>query len=305
MIGSPDNHSETNSISELPQLQIHKAELWFYKSNADAMDSHNQMFSLTSIDNWDTEGKYKKFKTISLKQSPTTVGWISADVSAPMVDWLSPVAFATLHKNKHRDKNTAYHRKRNSDAYYAWKRNYAHTPKHKFFLNVSCKTCLGGGPTGTVSENKSHRPFFLIDYKRIDRSTHGASRTKNGGESRNRRSRRNLNCSSTTDDCCRERVFIEFNQVGMEFIISPRGYYANYCRGSCTTAAANALRSTHNTVLNNYAKVNPKGARQLGLKTCCSATDYESLTVMYTNPKTQEIHNRTMNNLIVKSCGCN
>lgn len=304
MVESARNHSETNSVSELPQLQIQKAELWFYKSNADAMDSHKQMFSLKSIDNWDIEGKYKKFETISLKQSPTAVGWISADVSAPLVEWLSPMAFATLHKTNHR-RNTAYHKKRNLDAYFAWKKNFGHTSKHKFFLNVSCKTCIGGDPVENRTQAKPHQPFFLIDYKRIDPPKHD-KRVKHDpmAESRNRRDRRNLNCSETTKDCCRERLWIEFKENGMDFIINPKGYWANFCRGDCNTAADNAVRSAHNTLVRNYAQSDMRRARRLGIKTCCSATEYESLNVMYLNQNNMP-SNMTFKNLIVKSCGCN
>lgn len=315
MVEPSANHSESNSVSELPQLQIQKAELWFYKSNADAMDSHNQMFSLKSIDNWDVEGKYKKFETISLKQSPTTVGWITADVSAPLVEWLSPMAFATLHKTSHRIRNTAYHKKRNLDAYFTWKKNFGHTSKHKFFLNVSCRTCTGGGEgDGSLTENRTstassntetgHRPLLVIDYKRIDPSRHGKRMRGVGGESRNRRDRRNLICTLSSKDCCRERLWIEFKENGMDFIINPKGYYANYCRGDCNQAADNAVRSAHNSLVSLYAQSHPAHARRLGIKTCCSATEYESLSVMYLNQNNLP-SNRTFNNLIVKSCGCN
>lgn len=323
----PSNHSsETNSVSELPQLQIQKAELWFYKANADAMDSHKQMFSLTSIDNWDVEGKYKKFKTISLKQSPTTIGWISADVSAPLVEWLSPMAFATLHRSNRRRSSTQSYDKRNTDAYFMWKRNFGLASKHKFYLNVSCKTCLGeGGASSSSLENisterttrsrtgtklseveGSHRPFFLIDYKRIDRSKHAKrKRVKDPvGESRDRRDRRNLNCDSNMKDCCRERLWVDFKDNGMDFIINPKGYHANFCRGDCNTAADNALRSAHNSRLYTYIRAQPSMARRLGIKSCCSATEYKSIDVMYVN-KHNSISNKTISNLIVESCGCN
>lgn len=311
MVESSANYSETNSVSELPQLQIQKAELWFYKSNADAMDSHKQMFSLKSIDNWDVEGKYKKFETLSLKQSPTTIGWISADVSSPLVEWLSPMAFATLHKTHQRVRSKAYNRKRNIDAYFTWKKNFGHTSKHKFFLNVSCKTCIGtGGPeaenrTSKGTPEPSHRPFFLIDYKRIDRSKHIKRMRKDPqSESRNRRDRRNLICSDGSKDCCKERLWIEFKDNGMDFIINPKGYYANFCRGDCTTAADNAVRSAHSALVTYYAKGHPQNARRIGIRACCSATEYESLNVMYLNQNNQP-SNKTFNNLIVKSCGCN
>lgn len=137
MVDANETEISTNSVSHLPQLQIQKAELWFYKASPDAMDSHKQMFSLSSIDNWDVDGKYKMFQTISLKQSPTAIGWITADISAPLVEWLSPMAFATLRSNR---RSTASHnKKRHLDAYYTWKKNFGLSSKPKFFLNVSCK----------------------------------------------------------------------------------------------------------------------------------------------------------------------
>lgn len=314
MVDAKHDPLVTNSVSDLPQLQIRKAELWFYKATPDAMDSHNQMFSLTSIGNWDEAGKHKKFETISLKQSSTSIGWIRADIGKPLVDWLSPMAFATLHRGHNHKRNDTVNqiRKRNTNAYYMWKRNFERLSKHKFFINVSCKTCMGGSTSTTSAEEDQQRnsttttiqdhfrPFILVDYKRIDRTKHVEK------ESRTRRERRNLECGKHPTECCRESLWIEFSKIGMEYILSPKGYHANYCRGNCNTAAANALRSAHNSLLNVYSRDHLRWARDVGFKSCCSPTEYSNINVTYINKKTNELKtNEPLKNFVVKSCGCN
>lgn len=314
------NHTDplaTNSVAHLPQLQIEKAELWFYKASPDAMDSHKQMFSLTAIDHWDVEGKFKKFETISLKQSPTAIGWISADISAPLVEWLSPIAFATLHRRRsHRHRNSANHKKRHSDAYYTWKKNFGKTSRNKFFLNVSCKTCMGtskesqqqqqqGGKLLRRPTDDKFRPFFLIDFKRIDGTKHQRKTKATGmAEQRGRRDRRNINCVGNMKDCCRERLWINFADISMDFIIQPKGYYANFCRGSCKEIADMALMSSYSVQIFKYIKQKPNTAQLLGIKTCCSPSSFKTLTVHYINPK-HEFSNLTLHNITAETCGCN
>lgn len=54
----------------------------------------------------------------------------------------------------------------------------------------------------------------------------------------NKRQRRSLDCSAGITDCCREKLYISFEEIGWnDWIIHPPGYDAYFCRGTCSTAA--------------------------------------------------------------------
>lgn len=57
---------------------------------------------------------------------------------------------------------------------------------------------------------------------------------------------RYLECSSGVSECCRERLFVSFADLGWDdWIVQPRGYHAHFCRGSCSSVAAVTLSGSH------------------------------------------------------------
>lgn len=305
----------------LPKIQLTKAELWFYKASPDLYDSHNQTFSLTEIDDWDPEGKFKRFQILSLKRSPLATGWIKVDIRQPVTDWLSSLAFVSRpmlprSHHSHRLRDNLYRKKE----YRKWKRNHSRNyqnflSRRKLYLNVSCKTCMGrtesaekvpqGPPPadGTDAAAKgSFKPFFMIDFRRIERRKTADEEARL--EIRSRRGKRNLNCSPEVRECCREKLHIDFEAIGLkDFVLFPKNYNAYFCRGSCDSAAANALRSSHNTIIKKYINKNGHMARRLGITTCCAATEFTNLEVIRMNPDNSYAH-EMLPNMVVQSCGC-
>lgn len=75
------------------------------------------------------------------------------------------------------------------------------------------------------------KPFIVIDTY---------------AQRKNSRQKRNINCSSGVTDCCREKLFINFADIGWDdWILYPSGYDAYFCRGSCTSAASVTLSGAH------------------------------------------------------------
>lgn len=243
------NAENDNSIKQdnKPKIKVLKGELWFYKSIPDAMDSHNQVFSLTEIDNWDVEGRFKRFQILALKQQRhLPIGWIKVDVSQRVMDWLSSSATVVRpRKNwvkRHSKKHILYHRQNDIDFRREQRRKikmYEPSSKRRVFLNISCKTCLGRADNVTESTtNNSHyyRPFFMVDYKILvkkrasDRNKEDPLSRDSSLEYMKTRGKRNLNCSPGVTDCCREKLKIDFSQIGWDWIILPKSYDAYFCR---------------------------------------------------------------------------
>lgn len=66
-----------------------------------------------------------------------------------------------------------------------------------------------------------------------------------------KRQRRSINCSAGVSECCREKLYISFAEIGWnDWILHPTGYDAYFCRGSCASAATITLSGSHyNTVV--------------------------------------------------------
>lgn len=75
------------------------------------------------------------------------------------------------------------------------------------------------------------KPFIVIDTYSNRKSS---------------RQKRNINCYSGTTECCREKLFISFADIGWDdWILYPRGYDAYFCRGSCESAASVTMSGSH------------------------------------------------------------
>lgn len=84
-------------------------------------------------------------------------------------------------------------------------------------IHITCDDCSSSNlPISTQNDTK---PFIVIDtipQKSISRQ------------------RRNVNCNPQSTECCRDSLYIDFAEIGWsDWIISPKGYHAYFCRGTC------------------------------------------------------------------------
>ena len=87
-----------------------------------------------------------------------------------------------------------------------------------------------------ISLHQDRKPFIVIDtlpQRTISRQS------------------RNVNCAAGSTECCREKLYISFAEIGWDdWIIHPAGYDAYFCRGTCSSAASVSTSGSHyNTVL--------------------------------------------------------
>lgn len=103
-------------------------------------------------------------------------------------------------------------------------------------IGITCNTCEKHPSLDLFSLDNDYKPFIVVN-------THPSRKIK--------RQRRSINCSPGVTECCREKLYISFEEIGWnDWILHPPGYDAYFCRGSCETAAAITLSGSHyNSVL--------------------------------------------------------
>jgi len=121
-----------------------------------------------------------------------------------------------------------------------------------------------------------------------------------------RNRRRTLECSPRVKQCCKHRFFISFQDLGWEdWIIAPRGYYANYCRGSCGGAhrTPDTFLNYHTHVMEEYRRTAAGQMELSGLTPCCAPTKFSSMSLIYFGPDLNIIK-KDLPKMIVEECGC-
>ncbi|XP_073821923.1 activin beta chain dawdle [Musca autumnalis] len=157
-------------------------------------------------------------------------------------------------------------------------------------IQISCQSCNITAMEHIISTHMDYRPFIIVN-------THSRRRQA--------RPKRSINCTSGVTACCREKLYISFEEIGWSnWIIEPKGYDAYFCRGSCNTVASVSDSATYHSsfmqkVLNKPGQRN----RKLELVPCCTAKTYSSLKLLYLNNNSTATLG-TFPNMIVESCGC-
>lgn len=121
----------------------------------------------------------------------------------------------------------------------------------------------------------------------------------NGTSSSKRRKRATTEefCSDTSDSCCVRKLYIDFrNDLGWKWIHKPKGYFANYCVGSCTYIWS--TEDKHSQILALYKHHNPGASAQ----PCCVPHVLEPLPIIYYVGRQHKVEQ--LSNMSVRSCKC-
>lgn len=119
-----------------------------------------------------------------------------------------------------------------------------------------------------------------------------------------RRSRRRVDhCSKNQqDECCKEKLYVNFRELGWsDWIIAPHGYYANYCRGDCKgNQLLGLIQSNHGHVVGEYRK---QEKHRDTILACCTPVQFSSMSIIYYE-ENRKIVKRELPKMVVDSCGC-
>lgn len=116
-----------------------------------------------------------------------------------------------------------------------------------------------------------------------------------------RRSRRHSRtCGNTPSHCCRQNLYVNFRDLGWgDWIIAPRGYYANFCMGSCNGRRGYSYHNFHTHILEEYRNRNPYAS----IHPCCAPTKLRSMSLIYFDADLNIIKT-DLPKMIVDECGC-
>ncbi|KAF7692723.1 transforming growth factor, beta 1a [Silurus meridionalis] len=104
-------------------------------------------------------------------------------------------------------------------------------------------------------------------------------------------------CDEKTETCCMRKLYIDFRKdLGWKWIHKPKGYFANYCMGSC--AYIWNAENKYSQILALYKHHNPGASAQ----PCCVPQVLDPLPIMYYVGRQYKVEQ--LSNMIVKSCKC-
>ena len=118
---------------------------------------------------------------------------------------------------------------------------------------------------------------------------------KNPMTSRPKRSQR---CSAEEDEplCCLYDYFINFEEIGWNWIVHPIEFNAGHCSGECTIHYMDGLR-------NKLVQKTAGSSSQQAVTNCCASTKSKSLYMLYYN-NDQELIYGEFPDMSISECGC-
>ncbi|VVC24981.1 Hypothetical protein CINCED_3A008227 [Cinara cedri] len=169
---------------------------------------------------------------------------------------------------------------------------YGSAGKHRLRFHIDCSGC--GGLVSPVlfhdtrQANEWENPFLMV-Y--TDPTVTRRVR------------RRALDCSlAVRGQCCKQRFYIKFQDIGWDsWIIAPGGYYANYCRGDC-----GGVHRTPDTYLNFYTQAIEdyrKAKHSSIFQPCCAPVKFSSMSLIYFTDD-GNIIKRDLPKMVIDECGC-
>ncbi|XP_035240564.1 transforming growth factor beta-1 proprotein-like [Anguilla anguilla] len=134
------------------------------------------------------------------------------------------------------------------------------------------------------------KPHILVMSLPADRTSNLSSRKK-------RATAEEEFCSNNSENCCVRNLYIDFRKdLGWKWVHKPKGYYANYCIGSCTFFW-NA-ENKYSQILALYKHHNPGASAQ----PCCVPQFMEPLAIIYYVGRQHRVEQ--LSDMSVKSCKC-
>ncbi|XP_017853486.1 inhibin beta chain-like, partial [Drosophila busckii] len=114
--------------------------------------------------------------------------------------------------------------------------------------------------------------------------------------------RRAVDCGGAiSGQCCKESFYVSFKALGWDdWIIAPRGYFANYCRGECSGPfrTPDTFQTFHAHFIEEYRKMGLLN----GMKPCCAPIKFSSMSLIYYGD--DGIIKRDLPKMVIDECGC-
>ncbi|XP_066581465.1 growth/differentiation factor 8 [Prorops nasuta] len=170
-------------------------------------------------------------------------------------------------------------------------KKWVRTNRMNHAMQIACSTCSMDRETAPVSIEQTLKPFLVIHTSPLPQKN---------------RPKRNSNCLPEMKECCRDELYINFEDIGWsDWILHPSGYHAYFCRGSCSSAASLTMSGSHysNVIRRLLNKSGNVLHRKSEIVPCCSPTQLSPIQLLYVDSN-NTITQKTLPNMVVEACGC-
>ncbi|XP_034564262.1 bone morphogenetic protein 2-like [Notolabrus celidotus] len=121
--------------------------------------------------------------------------------------------------------------------------------------------------------------------------------------SRRRRASPSILTHSRPQSCQRVPLFVDFEEIGWSgWIISPRGYNAYHCKGSCPFPLGGNLRATNHATVRSIMHALKLSSDEVGAP-CCVPDKLQSISLLYFDDE-ENVVLKQYDDMVALSCGC-
>nr|CAD7400752.1 unnamed protein product [Timema cristinae] len=298
---------------ELEPDDLTTVELWIYKER-DRLDQHNHTFVVSEVAHWDINHSTQETKLLTIKDTDVKEGWVKIDLAWVVKNWL-----------EYQELIHALFIECKSCANEVARSPISLQPDRKPFLIIRTSSV---NKLAVHLQNLEHKISYLrhgqimflkhllqvqgcgkfpgiVSLVTWGCSSPSSSIHPNNVGRRRRRSKRHVNCVPGVSECCRENLYISFEEIGWDdWILHPTGYQAYFCRGSCSNAASLTVSGSHyNSIIRKLLYQGRPNNKRIDLVPCCTATHLSSIQLLYMD-NNQALTQKTLPNMVVDSCGC-
>ncbi|XP_078793330.1 bone morphogenetic protein 2 [Oryzias latipes] len=164
--------------------------------------------------------------------------------------------------------------------------------------------------TGDPTDTNAYLVIFSDDGgTAVNQSHRGLSRPAaaalepNAHLSRRRRASFDPPARPRPQSCQRAPLFVDFDEIGWSgWIISPRGYNAYHCRGSCPFPLGVGLRATNHATVRSIMHALRIPGSEVGAP-CCVPDRLQSISLLYFDDE-ENVVLKQYDDMVALSCGC-
>ncbi|XP_058477412.1 bone morphogenetic protein 2-like [Solea solea] len=121
--------------------------------------------------------------------------------------------------------------------------------------------------------------------------------------SRKKRASTGSSSHGHSQPCQRVPLFVDFEEIGWSgWIISPRGYNAYHCKGSCPFPLGGSLRATNHATVRSIMHALRLSADEVGAP-CCVPDKLQSISLLYFDDE-ENVVLKQYDDMVALSCGC-
>uniref|UniRef100_A0A667XWX1 TGF-beta family profile domain-containing protein n=1 Tax=Myripristis murdjan TaxID=586833 RepID=A0A667XWX1_9TELE len=152
------------------------------------------------------------------------------------------------------------------------------------------------------------RNAYLVIFSDDGRTGGAVNASRSLGKIQDSRSRRRRAAPGILprgrpQSCQRVPLFVDFEEIGWSgWIISPRGYNAYQCKGSCPFPLGESLRATNHATVRSIMHALKLSSDDVGAP-CCVPDRLQSISLLYFDDE-ENVVLKQYDDMVAVSCGC-